>query len=70
MPKAYTKQCPTQCPHYEGKTDFSKGLCPQAEYIIPRLLNTVLSPIEESRVKRYADALKKTISHFLKIKTN
>ena len=24
-------QCPFKCPHYEGKADYSPGLCPNAE---------------------------------------
>jgi len=63
-PLAYTKRCPTYCPHYEGEVDFSEGLCPQAEYLVPRMLNTVLSPVEDERIHRYADALHKTVKDF------
>ena len=63
-PLAYTKRCPTYCPHYEGEVDFSEGLCPNAEYIVPRMFNTVLSPVEDERIHRYADALAKTVKHF------
>ncbi|MEK7448143.1 MAG: DegT/DnrJ/EryC1/StrS family aminotransferase [Planctomycetota bacterium] len=63
-PRAYTKRCPTFCPHYEGKINYENDLCPNAEYLIPRLFNTVLSPVEDDRVKRYADALYKTIKYF------
>ena len=61
-PLAYTLGCPTRCPHYEGRADYSQGLCPTAEYLVPRLFNTVLSPVEDDRIKRYADALHKTVS--------
>jgi perosamine synthetase len=63
-PLAYTKRCPTFCPHYEGVADYSEGACPNAEYLVPRLFNTVLSPIEDERIKRYAEALHKTVLHF------
>jgi dTDP-4-amino-4,6-dideoxygalactose transaminase len=63
-PLAYTKGCPTFCPHYEGEIDFSEGLCPHAEYIVPRMFNTVLSPVEDERIHRYADALAQTVKHF------
>lgn len=63
-PKTYTKGCPTACPHYEGEVKFEKGLCPNAEYLVPRMLNTVLSPIEDERIYRYAEGLNKTIKQF------
>ncbi len=63
-PKAYSLGCPTECPHYTGKADYSKGACPNAEYLVPRMLNTVLSPIEDERIKKYADGLNKTIRQF------
>jgi len=63
-PLAYTKRCPTFCPHYEGEVDYSEGLCANAEYLVPRLFNTVLSPVEDERIKRYAEALHQTVSQF------
>jgi perosamine synthetase len=63
-PLAYTKRCPTFCPHYEGEVDFSEGLCPNSEYLVPRMFNTVLSPVEDERIHRYAEALAKTVRHF------
>jgi perosamine synthetase len=63
-PRAYKGGCPTRCPHYDGEVDYGEGLCPNAEYLVPRLFNTVLSPVEDERVKRYADGLAKTISAF------
>jgi len=50
---------------YEGKIDYSKGICPNAEFIVPRMLNTVLSPIENELIEKYAHGLAKTIKHFL-----
>jgi len=63
-PLAYTRRCPTFCPHYEGQADYSEGLCPNAEYLVPRLFNTVLSPVEDERIEGYADALHKTVLQF------
>lgn len=63
-PRAYTKRCPTFCPHYEGVVDYSVGRCPAAEYIVPRLLNTVISPVPDERLDRYVAALAATIAQF------
>ncbi|HYY95656.1 MAG TPA: hypothetical protein VE713_14230, partial [Pyrinomonadaceae bacterium] len=63
-PLAYTLGCPVRCPHYEGQADYSEGLCPNAEYLVPRLFNTVLSPIEDERIEGYADALHRTVVQF------
>ena len=49
---------------YEGKIDYSQGLCPNAEYIVPRMLNTVISPVENERIQIYAEGLRKTIKYF------
>lgn len=40
------------------------GACPRAEYLVPRMFNTVLSPVEDERIERYASALHDTIAHF------
>ena len=63
-PRAYTRRCPTHCPHYEGQVDYSEGTCPNAEYLVPRMFNTVLSPVEDERVIRYAEALHRTVAQF------
>lgn len=63
-PRAYTKGCPTHCPHYDGCIGYAEGMCPNAEYLVPRMFNTVLSPIGDDRVKRYAEGLYKTVEHF------
>ena len=44
-----------------GVVDLPEGLCPDAEYLVPRMFNTVLSPVPDDRIRRYADALNKTI---------
>jgi len=40
------------------------GACPRAEHLVPRMFNTVLSPVEDERVERYASALHDTVAHF------
>lgn len=63
-PLAYTNKCPFNCHFYnyqQAKEKYYEGLCPTAEYVVPRLFNTVLSPIREERVKRLADALNKVV---------
>jgi perosamine synthetase len=63
-PIAYGKGCPVRCPLYKGQYDVSDGLCRNAEYVVPRLFNTVLSPLRPSRMQGYVDALHKTIRHY------
>ena len=64
-PIAYTKGCPTRCPLYEGRANnYGPGLCPTAEHHVPRMVNTVLSPIPKERIERYIDALHQTVRHF------
>jgi dTDP-4-amino-4,6-dideoxygalactose transaminase len=63
-PKAYTRGCPVACPHYKGRANYDEGSCPNAEYLVPRMFNTVISPVEDERVKRYAEALNKTVRYF------
>lgn len=48
----------------QGSLRFAEGLCPTAERLVPRLFNTVLSPVEDERVERYAEALARTVSEF------
>ncbi len=60
-PRAYAKQCPVYCPHYDGHVDYSEGSCQTAEYLVPRLFNTVISPIKNEKVEQYAEALQRTV---------
>jgi len=64
-PRAYARQCPIKCPHYEGQVNYSEGACPSAEYLVPRLFNTVISPIRNEKVEQYAKALHRTVQQFL-----
>lgn len=63
-PIAYARGCPVRCPLYEGHYRTDDGLCENAEYVVPRLFNTVLSPLKPERMDRYVDALQKTIAHY------
>lgn len=61
-PLAYqNKGCPTRnCPYYEGNYEYRDGLCPTAERILPRLVNTNCM-ISEENAKRVAEGLRKAI---------
>jgi len=63
-PITYSHGCPVRCPLYKGKYDVSDGLCLTAEHVVPRLFNTVLSPIKPERMNQYVDALNRTIRYF------
>jgi perosamine synthetase len=64
-PLAYGKNCPTRCPHYQGNVDYTKELCPQAEQISPRLINTTLSPIRQERGEKLAEGLYRAVQRFM-----
>ena len=61
-PLAYqNKGCPRhRCPYYEGSYEYRDGLCPTAEAILPRLVNTNCM-ISEENAKRVADGLRRAI---------
>jgi dTDP-4-amino-4,6-dideoxygalactose transaminase len=61
-PMAYQdKGCPLHnCPYYEGSYEYRDGLCPTAERILPRLVNTNCMLSEET-AKRVADGLRAAI---------
>lgn len=62
QPLAYqNKGCPTHgCPYYEGNYEYRDGLCPNAEDLLPRLVNTNCM-ISEENSKKVADGLRKAI---------
>jgi len=62
QPLAYQdKGCPTRgCPYYKGDYEYHDGLCPTAEAILPRLVNTSCM-ISEENAKGVADRLRKAI---------
>ncbi len=62
QPLAYQdKGCPTHnCPYYKGSYEYRDGLCPTAEAILPRLVNTNCM-ISEENAKRVADGLRTAI---------
>ncbi len=61
-PRAYQdKGCPTKgCPYYKGDYEYRDGLCPTAEAILPRLVNTSCM-ISEENAKGVADGLRRAI---------
>jgi len=63
QPMAYqNKGCPLHnCPYYEGDYEYRDGLCPTAEAILPRLVNTTCM-IPEDEAKRVAEALRRAIA--------
>ena len=66
-PLAYqNKGCPLHnCPYYEGRYEYRDGLCPTAEAILPRLVNTTCMICEEN-AKRVADGLRQAIEKVAK----
>ncbi|MHB8997564.1 MAG: DegT/DnrJ/EryC1/StrS family aminotransferase [Armatimonadota bacterium] len=62
QPLAYqNKGCPKHnCPYYEGSYEYRDGLCPNAEALLPRLVNTNCM-ISEENARRVAEGLRKAI---------
>lgn len=62
-PLAYqNKGCPRhRCPYYEGSYEYRDGLCPNAEQLLPRLVNTNCM-ISEENAKRVAANLRQAIA--------
>ena len=62
-PMAYqNKGCPLHnCPYYKGSYEYIDGLCPTAEAVLPRLVNTGCMIAEED-AKRVADNLAEAIA--------
>jgi dTDP-4-amino-4,6-dideoxygalactose transaminase len=53
--------CPIRCPFYEGDYRYREGLCPTAEDLIPRLIQSGLIEVPPDEVKRRADLLRQAI---------
>jgi perosamine synthetase len=53
--------CPIRCPYYEGDYRYLRGLCPTAEDLIPRLIQSGLIEVLPDEVKRRADLLRQAI---------
>ncbi len=62
QPMAYqNKGCPLKnCPYYEGDYEYRDGLCPNAEAILPRLVNHNCM-IPEEMAKQVAEGLRQAI---------
>jgi perosamine synthetase len=63
QPLAYqNKGCPTHdCVYYKGSYEYRDGLCPTAEKILPRLVNTNCM-ISEEQAKQVAEGLRRAIA--------
>ena len=66
-PLAYqNKGCPTRdCHYYKGNYEYRDGLCPTAETILPKLVNTTCM-ISEENAKRVAAGLRQAIESVAK----
>lgn len=63
-PDFYGRGCPLECPHYRGRAVYTRGLCPVAEEIQPKLMQFKANYRDMELAKRKADTLKKTIALF------
>ena len=63
QPMAYqNKGCPLHnCPYYKGSYEYKDGLCPTAEALLPRLVNTPCMIVQDDAC-RVADALRSAIA--------
>jgi len=58
----YNRNCPVECPHYQGqKIEYKEGLCPVAESIQPKLMQFKTDYRDLDLAKKKADILKETI---------
>jgi dTDP-4-amino-4,6-dideoxygalactose transaminase len=53
--------CPVRCPYYKSDYRYHKGLCPEAEELMPRLLSRGLVEAPLDEVKAEADRLRQAI---------
>ncbi len=53
--------CPIRCPYYEGDYRYREGLCPTAEDLIPRLVQSGLIEVSPDEIRRRADLLRQAI---------
>jgi len=60
----YGRGCPLDCPLYEGAQNrYPEGLCPQAEYVLPRIMAAhTFGPREQHEVR--AERLRRVIESF------
>lgn len=62
-PIAYGRGCPIKCPLYEGKLNYSRGACPVAEEIIPKMVLIYTAGPKESH-ERNAELLRRAAELF------
>ena len=53
-----------QAPHYYKNVDYTKGICPVAEELQPKLMQFVTNYGSVEDAKPFVDALEKTINYF------
>lgn len=53
--------CPVRCPFYQSDYRYHRGLCPNAEDLMPRLIMAGLIEVPPDEVKRAADRLRQAI---------
>jgi len=63
-PRADKHGCPYSCRYYEGRKTMDD--CPNAEYVAPRLFNSVLSPLRGEYVREQASRLSRAVARALK----
>jgi perosamine synthetase len=57
----YGRGCPLECPLYEGKAVYGKGLCPNAEALQPKMMQFKANYRDLKIAEKKAAALRKTI---------
>ena len=57
----HVPECPVRCPYYVSDYRYRDGLCPNAEDLIPRLIQSGLIEVPPDEVKRRADLLRQAI---------
>jgi perosamine synthetase len=57
----HVPECPTRCPYYVSDYRYRDGLCPTAEDLIPRLVQSGLIEVPLDEVKRRADLIRQAI---------
>lgn len=60
----YGRGCPTACPHYRGQFNVSRGQCPNAERVQPRIMQFTTNQGTQAERDRQLEALRKTLRYF------
>ena len=57
----HQNDCPIRCPYYRSDYRYEEGMCPTAEDLIWRIINSGVMEIPEDTMKRNIDLTRKTI---------